>query len=87
MKRIKLISFLYLLLISGAVLAQSDEPLTAKTITEKGTKGDIILGKEYMQKQLSAAPQVLQADSTLKKEAAPTTKKKKCRQKKCSKTQ
>jgi hypothetical protein len=57
-------------------LAQSNDTLSAKRITEKGAKGDIILGNEYKQKQLSAPPQLLQtADSIINKEPVNTKKK------------
>jgi hypothetical protein len=88
MKKIKLIGFLSLFLTSITLSAQTNDTLSAKRVTEKGSKGDIILGNEYKQKQLSSAPQLLQsADSVLKKEPASTSKKKKCRQKNCCKTQ
>jgi len=76
-KVIRLISFLSLLQISGSLRAQSIDITTAKKLAEKGTKGDIILGKEYRQKQLSAAPQQLQnADLILEKKLSPIKKEK-----------
>jgi hypothetical protein len=80
MKKLNLINLLSIFLISGTLLAQSADTVSAKMIGEKGTKGDIILGNEYKQKQLSANPQVLQtAYSIQKKETAVQSKKKKNR--------
>jgi hypothetical protein len=76
-KIIRLISFLSLLHISGSLRAQSIDIATAKKLVEKGAQGDIILGKEYRQKQLSTTPQQLQnADLILEKKLSPIKKEK-----------
>jgi len=87
MKKIRFVTFLSFFLICGTLLSQSTDTISAKKAVEKGTKGDIILGKENKQKQLSANPQMLQPqDSIQKKETAVQSKKKKCKNKKCCKT-
>ena len=44
---------------------------SAKAIIEKGSKGDLILGKENQQKQLQNAPQLLEMKNA---DAAPSPK-------------
>lgn len=82
MKKISLLSLLSFLMISGILSAQSNDTSSAKILIEKGTKVDIILGKEYRQKQLNASPLILQSsDFLLKKESAINSKKGKLQEK------
>jgi hypothetical protein len=88
MKKIKLIFSLTLFLNAGLLMAQSRDTIpTAKQIIEKGTEGDIILGKENRKKQLKASAQFMQAtDSIQQKKTVIRSGKKKCRQRKGCKT-
>jgi len=65
MKKINLI-FIFLFLTSGTLMAQIKDSPSAKGVVEKGTKGDIILGKDTKKKQLMASPQVLKQQSHAK---------------------
>jgi len=47
-------------------MAQIKDSPSAKRVVEKGTKGDIILGKDTKKKQLMASPQVLEQQSHAK---------------------
>jgi hypothetical protein len=83
MKKIRLVCMFIPFLIGGVLMAQSNDTIPAKKVTEKGEKGDIILGKEYRKKQLGKTPQSIQsADSALKKETVIQSEKKKCRHRK-----
>jgi len=84
MKKNHFICFFTVLLISGNMIAQSKDSVPAGPLIEKGTKGDLILGKENKKKQLNASPQLLLAnDSIRKKETGIQPKKKKNKHKNC----
>lgn len=71
---------------SNSLLAQQKDTATAKHVIEKGTKGDIILGKEIQKQQLEKAPQMLEMNQPVKKQSATSnSKKKKSIQKNCKK--
>ena len=64
--------FSVVLLISCDIQAQKSTP--ARLLAEKGTQGDIILGKENKKGQLSATPQILQPGDPLRKKEAHSKK-------------
>ena len=49
-------------------MAQKKESIPAKPLAEKGAHGDIILGKENQKNQLTATAEMLNADTSKKKE-------------------
>jgi len=61
MKKISFACLLTSVLIGNSLSAQvEDTTFTAKQIIEKGTTGDLILGKEYKKRQLNIYPELLQ---------------------------
>jgi hypothetical protein len=77
MKKNHFICFFTVLLIGGNIMAQSKDSVPARPLIEKGTSGDLILGKENKKKQLNASPQLLPTnDSIRKKETGVQPKKK-----------
>ena len=62
-------------------MAQARDSMPAKKVVEQGAKGDIILGKQNKQNQLTAAPHQLQQKDSLHKEAPVKPKKKKSKAK------
>jgi len=73
-KNILIASFVFL--VSFDSMAQKQDSASAKSLIEKGTLGDIILGKENKKSQLSATPPMLKAsDSSQKKDSQPKKKK------------
>lgn len=81
MKRNNFIPVFIALLVSANIMAQQKDSLPAKPVIEKGTKGDIIVGKKIKQKHLTDRPELLQKTDTVLK---PGAKKKKQRHKNCS---
>jgi hypothetical protein len=66
------------LLVSGNIMAQKQDSIPARSLAEKGSHGDVLLGKEHKKAQLSAAPQMLNAaDSSQKKDIHSKLKKNK----------
>ena len=60
--------FSFGLLVTCDSMAQKQASIPARSLTEKGAQGDIILGQEGKQRQLSAKPAMLNpADSSQKK--------------------
>jgi len=71
----------FVLLISGGSIAQKQDSIPGKSLSEKGAQGDILLGKEAKKNQLLDTPQRLQVpDSSQKKDIH--SKKKRPRHKK-----
>jgi len=59
----------FVLLISCYGMAQRQDSVPVRSLAEKGSQGDILLGKEAKRDQLSAPPQMLNAaDSSQKKD-------------------
>lgn len=62
-------------------MAQKQDSIPARSLAEKGSQGDVLLGNEHKKAQLSTAPQMLSAaDSSQKKDIH--SKKKRNRHKK-----
>lgn len=60
--------FSFGLLVTCDSMAQKQDSIPARSLIEKGTQGDIILGQEGKKRQLSAKPAMLNpADSSQKK--------------------
>jgi hypothetical protein len=77
MKKISFVCLLSFVLTGGSLSAQTgDNILPAKQVIEKAATGDIILGKEYKQKQLYINPALIQSASlNLKKDDGVNSKK------------
>jgi hypothetical protein len=76
MKR-NLLIFPFALVVSGESMGQKPDSVPVRSLTEKGAKGDIILGQESKRSQLSAQPEMLNpADSSQKKKIHSKAKKK-----------
>lgn len=72
---------------STVLMAQDKDTIPAKSVIEKGTTGDLILGKENKKKHLTASPQSLQRkDSLQKNKIYAPSKKKKYKDKNCKKS-
>ena len=66
----------FLLLVNCSLHAQSGDTLSAKKITEKGSKGDIILGEKNKKDQLNHVPVLPGSkDSLYRKDVIQPTKK------------
>jgi hypothetical protein len=57
--------FFIALVCSISLVAQSKEPVSVKSITEKGATGDLIIGKEIKKNLLSSSPELLQRNRYL----------------------
>ncbi len=77
MKKISLFCILLAYPFFCSLLAQSTDSISVRQIVENGSKGDIILGKEYQKKQLAFDPQLTKIKSPCKKQNAMCSKKKK----------
>ena len=72
------------LIVCSTAIAQKQDSVAVKSLVEKGSQGDILLGNENKKGQLSAAPQMLNiTDSSQKKNIH--SKKKKVKSKKAAK--
>ena len=83
MRSVRFISFpIFLFLFNCSLDAQSIDTLSAQHIIEKGSTGDIILGKKNKQDQLKNAPVLLhQKDSVCRKDILRSSKKLRRKQK------
>jgi len=81
MKNISLALIFVIFSFNTKTMAQAKDSIPTKNVIEQGAKGDIILGKQNKQNQLTAAPQQLQQKDSLHKEASTHPKKKKSKNK------
>ena len=68
----------FVLVVCSVGMAQKQDSVAVKSLVEKGSQGDILLGNENKKNQLSGAPQILNiTDSSQKKDIHSKKKKQK----------